>query len=218
MGQTILTDAQRIVLDLFSNESVLSEVYYLSGGTALAEYYLQHRDSDDLDFFTDEMIDRVLIESFIQKVTAHFGTATARMECIHDRRLFFVDVKTTELKLEFSPYPFPALEERSKQNGVLIDSLRDIRANKLAALIDRFEPKDFVDLYFILQDCPLEEIRGDVEKKFGLKISPLLLGSELAKVKRVEILPRMKRSLTIKELKTFFAKLAKELTPTVFEN
>jgi predicted nucleotidyltransferase component of viral defense system len=34
---------------------------------------------------------------------------------------------------------------------VRVDSEYDIAANKLMALVDRFDPKDCVDLYFLLQ-------------------------------------------------------------------
>ncbi len=211
MGQTILTKEQIRVLELFAKDAILSREYYLSGGTALSEYYLHHRDSDDLDFFAEKKTDAVVIEKFINELTLHFGTSPARMERIHDRRLFFLNTKNTELKLEFSFYPFQTLDTRQEKNGVQIDSLRDIRANKLAALLDRFEPKDFVDLYFLLQQSTLEEIRSDVEKKFGITVSSLTLGGELAKIRRVVILPRMRVPLTIEELKKFFTTLAKTL-------
>ncbi len=32
----------------------MAEVYYLSGGTALSAFYLEHRHSEDLDFFSGE--------------------------------------------------------------------------------------------------------------------------------------------------------------------
>ena len=50
MEQTILTNEQKLALELISYEPNLKN-FYLSGGTALAEYYFQHRLSDDLDFF-----------------------------------------------------------------------------------------------------------------------------------------------------------------------
>ena len=216
MGQTILTQDQKTVLRLFSEETSLN-TFYLSGGTALAEYYLQHRDSDDLDFFSDTPIDISAIEFFIQKLTKHLEAKTARFERIHDRRVFFIERKDVDLKIEFSLYPFSALEKRKVIHNIQIDSKRDIAANKLAALLDRFEPKDFVDLYFLLQDRMIENIRSDVEKKFGLTVSSLALGGELAKVRRVEILPRMRVPFTIDELKKFFMKLAEELKPTVLD-
>src|SRR6059036_1225209 len=52
MDSKVLTSLQeRVLVALFEN-GLGDRGYYLSGGTALAEYYLQHRYSDDLDFFT----------------------------------------------------------------------------------------------------------------------------------------------------------------------
>ena len=49
MEQTILTDAQKALLDLLRKQRDLAEIFYLTGGTALAAFYLAHRYSDDLD-------------------------------------------------------------------------------------------------------------------------------------------------------------------------
>ena len=49
----IITDLQRKILLAFS-EIPGSEMFYLTGGTALAEFYLAHRRSYDLDLFTTE--------------------------------------------------------------------------------------------------------------------------------------------------------------------
>ena len=135
----------------------------------------------------------------------------------HDRRLYFFKKENEELKMEFSRYPFHQLEPVQVINGIRVDGLRDIAANKLAALLDRFDPKDFVDLFFLLQDRSLDEIRLDAQKKFALTISPLFLGSELSKVKRIEALPRMVKPLTIEELRTFFTEQARHLMPNVLE-
>src|SRR3989339_236476 len=47
---SILSDNQRRLLTLLSEEIRIYQTFYLSGGTALAEFYLQHRLSEDLDF------------------------------------------------------------------------------------------------------------------------------------------------------------------------
>jgi hypothetical protein len=49
----IITDLQREILTIFS-EIHDSKMFYLTGGTALAEFYLGHRKSFDLDIFTTE--------------------------------------------------------------------------------------------------------------------------------------------------------------------
>lgn len=128
-----------------------------------------HRDSDDLNFFSEDSVDLPTIEAFMSKVRQMLKVETARMERIHDRRLFFLTRAYGEFKIEFTHYPFNLLETSSVQHGVKVDSERDIAANKLAALLDRFEPKDFVDLYYLLQNHLLEDVRRDVEKKMAYR-------------------------------------------------
>ena len=216
MEQTVLTPLQQQVLTMVNGVPELN-AFYLSGGTALAAYYFHHRFSDDLDFFTPADPDPVAIETAVKKIAEAIGATSTRYEKLHDRRMFFFMIENDELKLEFTKYPFTQLNPIETINAVRVDSLRDVSANKLAALIDRFDPKDFVDLYFILKQTSLEQVRLDVEKKFGLKLSPLFLGGELAKIKRVEVLPRMIKPVTIETLKTFFSEEATQLKPLIIE-
>lgn len=216
MGQTILTDAQKKVIAAVSREPNLAGVY-LSGGTALAAYHLNHRLSDDLDFFSFEEIEKIFLHSFAEKLKSIVGAGSSRFERLYDRNQFFYKFNSEELKVEFSKYPFYQLENFVIKDGIKIDGLRDIAANKLMALLDRFDPKDFVDLYFILKKFKLADVRADAEKKFGIKIGDIFLGGEIAKVKRIEALPKMIKKLTIKELKIFFTETAKELKPNIFE-
>lgn len=76
------------------------------------------------------------------------------------------------LKAEFTRYPFPRCEGGRDVGGVRVDSLRDILANKLLALTERSEPKDFVDLYCGLRarGAPaIDALVDDAERKFGLR-------------------------------------------------
>jgi len=49
----ILTPFQETVLREIGHSS-LNENFFLTGGTALSAFFLQHRYSEDLDFFTDQ--------------------------------------------------------------------------------------------------------------------------------------------------------------------
>jgi predicted nucleotidyltransferase component of viral defense system len=51
MGKEILTTQQNKFIEFFKNEQALNKYFYLTGGTALAAFYLNHRKSEDLDFF-----------------------------------------------------------------------------------------------------------------------------------------------------------------------
>lgn len=217
MGQEILTQAHRKVIAAVAVELRLAS-FYLSGGTALAHYYLNHRLSDDLDFFVSDEIDALFIHEFSNRLAAILKARNFRFEKLHDHYQFFFQLSgAEELKVEFTRYPFPVLEESLVKDGIRVDSLRDISANKLMALLDRFDPKDFVDLYFILQTSSLDHLKKDAEKKFGAQISNLFLGSELAKISRIEALPKMIKSLSIQELKDFFSAEAAKCRPEFME-
>lgn len=211
MEQEILTPLQKQVLKRVSEAEALSD-FYLSGGTALAAFYLHHRYSDDLDFFSPNEVDGQFIESFMGDLKKELSAKEMGFERLYDRRLFFLKFENKDiLKLEFTKYPFHQFEEPKDFNGVRVDSLKDIAANKLMAFADRFDPKDFVDLYYILQEHTLKQLRTDAEKKFGTKLPALFLGGQLARVKRIEALPKMLKLLTPDELKIFFEELAKSL-------
>ena len=68
MEKTILTSKQLEFLELIKVESQITERFYLTGGTALAEFYLKHRLSEDIDLFTEEEeVDQKLIEAYLKK-------------------------------------------------------------------------------------------------------------------------------------------------------
>ena len=219
MEQTILTDTQRAFLDFFRERRNLAEIFYLTGGTALAAFYLAHRYSDDLDFFTHEdLFPQLEVEQFAREVaeTLHAGKTVYRR--LYDRRIFFFEIGNEELKIEFTKYLSSQLNKAVDHHGLAVDSLDDIAANKVMALMDRIEPKDFVDLYFLMHDhgYTTASLRELVEKKFKLTLEPVTIGSEFAKVRHVVHLPKMIKLLSIKELKSFFMEQVRKLTPDIF--
>jgi hypothetical protein len=122
---------------------------YLTGGTAASRGYLQHRFSDDLDFFTnDDPEFRFSAERVIQALNA-----SPRWDCQvllkEDRfaRLNLIQEKGT-LKLELVN-DVPAHAGQIRKHPVLgrLDSPENILANKLTAVIDREEPKDLADIW-----------------------------------------------------------------------
>lgn len=215
----ILTDRQQTVLRLFADEKDLVEGYVLSGGTALAAYYLHHRQSDDLDFFTAETVDLTRMERFIALLKEELRAREVQAKKLYDRHIFtllFPD--GSELKTEFTRFPFKRLEEPTRQDGVLIDSLRDIAAGKLAAMLDRFEAKDYVDLYFLLKEAmDIKTIWNDAQQKFGLLHGPMQIGSALMRARNLAVLPHMVKPVTREEIAAFLESVAKGLRAEVVE-
>lgn len=220
MEQAILTKDQKMVLDLVRRTPEISQNFYLTGGTALAEFYLQHRYSDDLDFFTENKeFPDFDVEKFAGDIKNEINALSVEYRRIHDRRIFFFKKSTDELKVEFTYYPFmrlvPAVED-----GLAIDSLEDIAANKLMTLFDRIEAKDFVDVYFIIHEAhlSLEQILVLVERKFRFSFEPLTLGSTFTRVSAISDLPKMIKPLTVEGLKMFFAEEAKKLASEILKD
>lgn len=219
MGETILTPLQKNAIEVIAQYGDISRLFYLTGGTALAEFYLKHRFSDDLDFFTNNVeFPTQIVESAVEKVRKALGVVEVRYRRAYDRRMFFFIVDSEELKIEFTYYPFAPIHQPGDIQGLLVDSLEDIAANKLMALFDRIEPKDFADIFFILKETKITvtKLRELLATKFHLQSEAATLGSEFAKVRSIEALPKMIKPLTVADLKQFFSDRARELAPDIF--
>ena len=181
---TELSPLQKQVLEAFAASS-LHETFYWTGGTLLSAVYLHHRASQDLDFFSDKPFSHDDVIGFVRALKTRLNLEHIEEKKIHDRWEFFLH-NNEELRLEFVHYDHPSVGKRGTKNGVTVDSLDDIAANKLMALVDRDEPKDVVDLYFLFTKAgytPSKLIRF-VETKFGVRLSESLVWSEALKVMR----------------------------------
>ena len=147
----IISPIQEKILKIFAR-ALDSEQFYLTGWTALAYFYLRHRQSNDLDFFTpvpelvapfSRNLEKVLIE---EKMTIERRRAA--------RSFIELGVKSggefTLLQLaQDSPFRFEPPREFPEFSGLKVDSLRDIASNKLLALFGRAMLRDFIDVYML---------------------------------------------------------------------
>ena len=92
-----------------------------------------------------------------------------------------------------------------------IDSLLDIATNKLLTISQRYDVKDFVDLYFLLQKITLCDLIEGVRIKFKMQLDPFILASDFLRIEDFDYLPKMIIPLDLKELKSFFREKAKDL-------
>jgi predicted nucleotidyltransferase component of viral defense system len=165
----ILTAEQKSLLRSFS-ASDLRFSFYLTGGTSLSAFYLSHRLSEDLDFFSEERIGVEPVLAFLKSVPDVFHVQYERK---FDRKMFLLRHTNGQLlKVEFTTYPFQRCEAGLVVEGIEIDSLKDILVNKIMALTDRRDAKDYVDLFYGLKKQPetnLRELLQAAEMKFGIK-------------------------------------------------
>ena len=133
---------QNKVLQLLNNNN---SDFYLTGGTALSRGYLNHRYSDDLDFFVNQNNNFVKISEEILNILSSLKTE------INIRSETFYSFTVEEiLKIDL-------VNDSGKHFGKLnnlplfyqTDNIENILANKLTAIIGRDEPKDIVDIWAI---------------------------------------------------------------------
>lgn len=176
-----LTNIQQKALALFAKSS-LKEKFYWTGGTLLATVYLKHRMSEDLDFFADKPFLPQEVADFAEGLIKPLRLKTITRNKIYDRWEFFLENKE-KLKIEFVLYEHQRIVPTKKWQGIFIDSLEDISANKVMAMFDRNNPKDLVDIYFLLtkKKIKVETLLARAKRKFGFKIDAIGFWSETLK-------------------------------------
>lgn len=139
-----LTAAQERFLAGFFSEG--ENPFYLSGGTALSAFYLGHRASDDLDFFTRN---RESLRGADRYVEAGARAAALTIERKLPRgdllQYFFsgdTDPRHPLLKCELVFDTEPYFAEPRSFDGVRVDDVLNIAVNKVTAIL-RLEPKDY---------------------------------------------------------------------------
>lgn len=121
--------------------------FYLTGGTASSRGYLNHRLSEDLDFFVNDD-NRFLLwsERIIQTLNLDWKLSVMTREERFVR--LFVQDPDIPLKIELvNDVPSHIGIVREHPVLGLLDSPENILANKVSAAIDRNEPKDLADIW-----------------------------------------------------------------------
>lgn len=210
----ILSENQKKLLSLIGSDKMITDKFYLSGGTALAEYYLHHRLSEDLDFFAEEEFDPNAISVFFKTIQKQVGIVSVSFEQSFNRNLFFLDLENDRIKTEFTYFPFPRIEQKKKIGQLGIDSLLDIAVNKIFTIYQKPRARDFIDLYCILQKEKTWTIDGLAEKaqlKFDNFLDPLQLSAQFTKAETFKDYPTMLKPLPEKEWQSFFLDEARRL-------
>ncbi len=112
----------------------------LVGGTALS-LQIGHRESDDLDLFSVELMDMMVVQSLL---IDKYGLTPSVIE--ENTLIGFIN----GVKIDVIHHPFPWLEGSLNEDGMRLASIADIAAMKMHAIINSGKrPKDFVDIAFL---------------------------------------------------------------------
>ncbi|MFZ1755548.1 MAG: nucleotidyl transferase AbiEii/AbiGii toxin family protein [Caldilineaceae bacterium] len=144
--QNILYPFQERILQAIAG---LDTGFYLTGGTAASRGYLNHRYSDDLDFFVNDddrfglWVDRIVTElqgnHLWQTRVLQRDPRFSRLVLHQNETALQIDLVNDVRSRVGAAYQHPLLGT--------IDTAENILANKVTALIDREQPKDLADIW-----------------------------------------------------------------------
>jgi hypothetical protein len=185
--------------------------FFLTGGGALAGFYLGHRTTADLDLFvTTPVIDDG--EAALRAAAAELGASAERVRTAPDFRRWLVkrgdDGVVVDLVLEHAPQ---GPEEKRRFGAVRVDPPGEILANKLCTLLSRAEPRDLVDVYAIERaGHPMDAALSLAREKDG-GLTPAQLAWVLTQI-TIGDGAKIPGNIPAAELRTYVSELCSRLT------
>jgi len=210
---------QKQFLAMVSQTPYILQKFYLTGGIALSCFYLHHRESYDLNFFSEQEINT----SYLIRWLTNNKKRLDIVEIIHEEQFGFNFFTLrygdgNRLKVDFCYFPSERIEKGIVWQGLQIDSLYDIAVNKFNTIATSPRGRDYVDLYMILQknNWSFEKIRNDSAAKYGISIDTIQLSRQFLRVVEFEDIPKVLVPFDKKAMEDFYLHLAKKLEGKIF--
>src|SRR5262249_10969596 len=142
--------------------------FFLSGGAVLAGWVLGHRRTDDLDLFTTEDGPMQDADRLARAIGAELGAAVDATQTSPEFRRYTLRRGSESIVVDFIRERVPQLRRKDVRDGITMDPVEEIVANKICALLGRAELRDVVDLYCLdAAGFRLERFLGDAQRKDG---------------------------------------------------
>ena len=200
-----------------------AEELYLAGSAALA-LHLGHRPVRDLDLMggtnrlngperRDLLGELLALDPGTQVETARDGYLYSR-HARHARGDGGAAPASAGVGLRFFYYPYPLIDPVEDFAGLAVASLADLGLMKIAAIISRAARRDFVDLFLLCRERPLEDLLGRAEDKFGhVRDFPLQALKGLADRSQIagEPMPRLALPLEWEEVEAWLREEVRRL-------
>lgn len=195
----ILPSRTKKVFDALSGSSITTD-FYLAGGTGLA-LQLKHRESVDLDFFSQKKFDESKIIEHLSAL-GHFQLEKKGEQTV----VGILD----GVKVSFLGYRYPLINSLIESSGAKIADGLDIVCMKIDAIAGWGAKRDFIDVYFGAKELiPLNELLLKFEKKYAdLNYNMTHIKKSLVYFDDAEQdpMPKMIKPVEWKEIKKFFEK------------
>jgi hypothetical protein len=177
---------------------------HLGGGAVLAGVYLRHRTTGDIDLFVHDAEEmRELVRLLPVAAMETGGAVNVLRDVGHLVRAQLETRDGTRIEVDVVDEPVADIAAVPPPvEGIVTESLPDMRASKLTCILSRSEPRDLVDLYFLDQAGfpPERDLHNALRKDAG--IDPGVLAWVLAQFP-TNPLPAMIEPLTSGQLASF---------------
>ncbi len=200
---------REIFLKLLTHPTI-EESFFLTGGTALAAFYLYHRVSDDLDLFSLNPVDFAEIDFWIRST---WQSACSKIKESPN----FLSFLIRETKVDLVIDPLSNKKDRimvrfENEHSIHIDNIINIASNKFSCIVSRTEPKDYIDIFFLFKifpDLKLEDVYKSARLKDAIFDDPPTAGFQLEEgisflKENPLLLPKIKRGFDMNEFMKFF--------------
>ena len=160
-----LTDLQRRFLEAFAGQGA---AFFLTGGAVLAGWALGHRRTDDLDLFTTDDGAMADCDRLVRAAAAAIGATVEPVQSQPDFRRYLIQDAAESMVVDVARDRAPQLRPKVDRGGVRTDSVEEIVANKICALVGRSEVRGLVDLYCLERaGFRVEDFLEDAMRKDG---------------------------------------------------
>ncbi|MFH1392080.1 MAG: nucleotidyl transferase AbiEii/AbiGii toxin family protein [bacterium] len=133
--------------------------FYLAGGTGLA-LQLGHRISIDFDFYRQEPFEP---QKIFQEFQEKFAEDNLMQIQINKGTL---TVRVNDIEISLFRYRYPLARPLIKTEHADLASLEDIGAMKIIAVMQRGTKRDFVDIYFLMENLSIKQLLDFAEKRY----------------------------------------------------
>jgi hypothetical protein len=210
----LLTPLKRDALRFFFEKT---QQFYLTGGSALGIFYLQHRYSYDLDFFSTDPVDWHQVIAMVNDGARSMGAeCRGLVSAPYFHRFELTRGEDREI-LDFVHEVVSQIDpDKPRIGAIRIDTMREIGVNKLCTLVGRCEAKDVVDLYFL--DQAGFDIVGNIaaaQRKDG-GVDPATISFVLSTMKIGDVPGFLVRPVTREEIRDFINRLRLRLADAAF--
>ncbi len=123
--------------------------FSLTGGAALAGFFLGHRTTDDLDLFTADQTSFDHAQEVLQNVAAELqATLTVRQHAPGFRRVVLTTAQLGSIVVDFvHDRGVSAFPDKQRFGSIVVDPVAEFLINTLTAVVSRAEERDLVDLF-----------------------------------------------------------------------